>query len=58
MLVKELLAKLQDYPGNVRVLIHDADTGWFLEILDVHVSLSGNVLIGGNYSHMDDEESE
>jgi hypothetical protein len=32
MLVKDLIAKLQELPGDEPVYIADADTGWLLEI--------------------------
>jgi len=48
MIVKELIAKLNDFPDDLPVVIHDVDTDWLLNIEFVQVEQNA-VAIQGNY---------
>lgn len=58
--VGELIQKLLKFPTSTRVMISDADTGWFLDVQEVGLrqipasspqpALGEVVVLGGNYS--------
>ncbi len=56
MTVKELIAVLQTYPANMKIVLMDADTGWEIPVIhhEITTPLDGveRVVLSGQYSEM------
>lgn len=52
MTVQELILRLLEFDNGTIVVIDDADTGWYLHVLEVTLDKEKNiVIIGGDYNN-------
>ena len=54
--VGQLVATLQTYPQDAKIIIEDADTMWTINHIHHGQEKDGTVFLAGNYSEMNDKE--